>query len=458
MTSFGCDAGHPLCESPETVEDGLERCANGLVRRTEATTCASSLPQAETCALDPDLDTCASDADCTEQPNGYCSARGGFDSPSACGCVYGCTTDEDCAGGGFCRCADPVGYCETASCRTNADCGEDLSCAEYKTDTPSCGGGGFACQAAADLCAVTEDCDDGLVCAYDGKKRDCVEANPCAVGRPFLVEGCARVAPVVSRGDWRGATELDGLRVDGLDARTRKVLAARWMEIGAMEHASVAAFARFTLELCGQGAPPDFLADTQRALADEVRHAEAAFSLASRLAGRDVGPGPLPLGGVRIETSPEALLRTLFREGCLGETVAALEAGAGARLALDPVVRRLLSTIERDEGEHAALAWKVAAWLVNRLGDQGAKILRYEWARACATDVANLDAGGAGDDLSSHGLLPAGARAALRREALSSIVGPAVAHIVATMCATSARDQRGFAASHTSSAPDRRGQ
>ena len=282
-----------------------------------------------------------------------------------------------------------------------------------------------------DTCAVAADCGEGLACAYDGKKRDCVEQDACAAGRPFLVEGCARTAPAVVRADWGGGLDLEGLRLDHLDVWTRRALAARWTAIGLMEHASVAAFARFALELCGQGAPSHLVDETQRALADELRHTRIAFALASCFSGGDLGPGPLPLHGVRIETSPELMLRTLFREGCVGETVAALEAGAGSAQALDPVVRSVLASIERDEGDHAALAWKAAAWLLDRLGEGGREVVREEWARTRAGDT---DASAPEDevDLTAHGLPTKRERAALRRVALAQVVAPAVAHLLST--------------------------
>ena len=57
----------------------------------------------------------------------------------------------------------------------------------------------------------------------------------------------------------------------GLDEETRLALGAWWAEIAALEHASVASFARFTLQLLSLGAPPELLADVGQASADEIR-------------------------------------------------------------------------------------------------------------------------------------------------------------------------------------------
>ena len=67
-------------------------------------------------------------------------------------------------------------------------------------------------------------------------------------------------------------------------------LADQWRENGKTEHASVAAFARLTLDLMALGAPPALIADVQKDALDEIRHAELCFSLAHALDGQPVSP------------------------------------------------------------------------------------------------------------------------------------------------------------------------
>jgi hypothetical protein len=62
-----------------------------------------------------------------------------------------------------------------------------------------------------------------------------------------------------------------GPRLEGLTSDQRARLAAQWATDGAAEHASIASFARVTLQLMALGAPAGLLADTQRGAADEVR-------------------------------------------------------------------------------------------------------------------------------------------------------------------------------------------
>src|SRR5204862_11209 len=141
-------------------------------------------------------------------------------------------------------------------------------------------------------------------------------------GRPALQDGAAVLAPVEVGAAWRrGAAP----RVDGLPAGERAALAAHWLAMARAEHASIASFARAALELAAVGAPPGLLVGVARAMADEVRHAELGFALASAYAGREVDPGPMPAlaprgGGLA------AVACDTFVEGCVAETDAVLRA------------------------------------------------------------------------------------------------------------------------------------
>src|SRR5687767_3408525 len=89
-------------------------------------------------------------------------------------------------------------------------------------------------------------------------------------GRPFTVEGVARVAELQSRADWAQGPRPD---VRGLDARTREVLSALWAREAQAEHAAVGAFARFVLELLYMGAPVELIEMAHQTIGEELRHA-----------------------------------------------------------------------------------------------------------------------------------------------------------------------------------------
>jgi hypothetical protein len=68
----------------------------------------------------------------------------------------------------------------------------------------------------------------------------------CVVWRPLTVAGEIRSAPSARRTDWSVACALD---VEPIDASLRAEVAEKWLTDAKLEHASVAAFAKLTLEL-----------------------------------------------------------------------------------------------------------------------------------------------------------------------------------------------------------------
>lgn len=356
--------------APDVVQgqdSGYAICTEGARHRPTAATCASALPRATACDADnPEFPgTCTTDADCTESPHGQCGIYGQL---PECTCRYGCVTDADCDDGRICDCGDPVGQCVRADCTTDADCAGDLLCVAYVSD-PGCGGTAFTCQSELDLCASDADCLDGAKCTKVGERLEC-QQEACAIGRPFLIEGAHRTAEETESRDWLRdgiAPCLDGMAPELLDE-----LSAHWRDVALMEHASIAAFARFAMQLLALGAPPELLMQTHDAMRDETRHATLAFALASAYGRRDIGPGPLRIDGALDEGSPEDILRMVVREGCIGETVAAIEAAEAAEHATDPVVKAVLEQIAVDEQRHAELAWRYVAWALEsdpRLAD-----------------------------------------------------------------------------------------
>ncbi|WAS90696.1 YCF48-related protein [Nannocystis punicea] len=206
--------------------------------------------------------------------------------------------------------------------------------------------------------------DDGMIAeVFVDSQEGCFEDS---VGRPFVVEGAALAAAVIGRDDW---CEPAAVALAGLDAPARERLAAAWGRDAAYEHASVAAFARWIVELLACAAPPALVSAAQAAIADEIEHARLCFGLASAYAGRPVGPGALPIeNAMPVSSDMSRLAVSTLIEGCVGETIAAVEAGYAAALCADPAVARVLRTIAADEQRHAALAWRALAWALERGG------------------------------------------------------------------------------------------
>lgn len=298
--------------------------------------------------------------DCSQFELGYCTND---DLGSVC--ESGCVQDEDCGAGAICECGHPEspsgGICIDADdCSTSADCTPGYFCAIYGNGG-GCGYHAFACMKPEDECWTNDDCKDGGYCDMFGEHRAC---NDAVCGRPFLVDSAARVAPVVGGGDWDGLGEAPA--VDHLTRTERDALARHWSRLGQMEHASIAAFARFNLQLLALGAPSELVEQCTRALADETAHTKLCFRLASAYAGRALGPGALDIAGSLAVTSLEEIVDLVLVEGCIGETSAALEALEAADAASDPVIRAAYAQIAADEQRHAELAFRFVRWALEQ--------------------------------------------------------------------------------------------
>ncbi|MDF2692532.1 MAG: hypothetical protein K0S65_915, partial [Labilithrix sp.] len=200
---------------------------------------------------------------------------------------------------------------------------------------------------------------EGGKCCYDFCE------GPCC-GRPLVVDGVARRARSERRSDWLLAESARS----PLDATTRSALRDDWTRDALLEHASIASFATFTLELLAIGAPADLVRDAQAAAADEIEHARLTFAIASSHSDAPIGPGALDLGGVSPSTSLAAIAAGCVRDGCVNETIASAIASAQAANAADPKLRATLERIAEDEARHAELAWRFIRWALARGGDE----------------------------------------------------------------------------------------
>lgn len=239
-----------------------------------------------------------------------------------------------------------------------------------------------------------------------------------------MVEDQARLAPTRETPEW--LAQIAELEAHELSPLHRAAVASGWLEIARMEHASIAAFARFSLQLLQLAAPPSLIEQTTSAIADETRHARLAFAIASRFAGRALGPGPLAMDGSLAAVTLLDVLRLVFREGCVGETTAALEAHEAGQLARGSVLRTALSAIAEDETRHAQLAWQFVTWAL-AVDPRGARAT-LEHELSCALDDvrSRLVDDPQPEQLERHGLISRTRREQLRRTVLRDVVAPCV--------------------------------
>jgi hypothetical protein len=257
------------------------------------------------------------------------------------------------------------------------------------------------------------------------------EGGGC-VGRPFLVEDAPRTA-LAERADRGWSLGVLAPDTAGLDLEVRRALASAWTADALLEHASIAAFARFSLELLAVGAPADLVIAAHQAALDEVRHARICFALAQGYAGAPIGPSAFPFdGAVAVSSDLASLAATTAREGCIGETLAAVIAAEQLARAADPAVRRALSAIAEDESRHAELAWRTVAWAVDRGGEavRTAVAAVFAEARRDMPRVAEGVAALAPELLGSHGRLDAATTREALARALEEVVCPCFASLL----------------------------
>lgn len=204
-------------------------------------------------------------------------------------------------------------------------------------------------------------------------------------GRPFVVDGRAVVSDVrrVQRMPVMASScEADAmLFAAAVDEETAAAAASSshsnapkydWLRQARNEHASVASFAKFSLQLMAVGAPSPLLFAAMRAGQDEVRHADSCLAMIN---GRDdaesiVSFDAFPPQAIdRIEAiTLEQLALSTFREGGVGELVSALRAVQRASTAADSDshnVAKVWRQIAQDEARHALLAWRTIEWTLS---------------------------------------------------------------------------------------------
>ena len=116
----------------------------------------------------------------------------------------------------------------------------------------------------------------------------------------------------------------------------------QWLQQAEAEHASVASFARHTLQLMSIGAPSELLFASQEASVDEIKHAKMCYGFASSFIGTDMGPGTLDVEESLENLDLKDIIRSVIQEGCIEETLSAIEAHFRAHYAKDAVIKATL--------------------------------------------------------------------------------------------------------------------
>lgn len=238
-----------------------------------------------------------------------------------------------------------------------------------------------------------------------------------AWGRPLRIRG-RQLHPELREGaDW---TRGDRPDPGDMDLATRRALEALWLHDAQKEHASVPAFSRISWLLAAVGAPADLTEWAHRAAIEEIEHTRLCFALAAGYAGRShtVEPMPgFPLADGLSLTRGDPLITLAVEslgDGCQLEDYNADVAAECARVCQEPVTRRVLEQIAREERSHAEFSWALCAWLLERdrpriepsLLDALERLARYPRPTAVSGDKLRLVQAADPAQLLAHGRLP----------------------------------------------------
>ena len=190
-------------------------------------------------------------------------------------------------------------------------------------------------------------------------------------GRPFIVDGKFRTTTsAVSDSSECTGTESSWIASSPiiLSANSTHIrdIGLFWLQQAEAEHTSIASFARHTLQLISIGAPSDLLIASQAAALDEIEHAKLCYGAASSFIGQAMEPARLDVDGSFGKMNVKDILESVIKEGCIEETLSAIEAHFRTHYAKDLSVKKTLLKIAIDETRHAQLAWNTVKWAVNK--------------------------------------------------------------------------------------------
>jgi hypothetical protein len=272
----------------------------------------------------------------------------------------------------------------------------------------------------SELCGPYE--IDGLCCTLAEVEEFCGTD-----GRPFVVGGVARQA--------RLHASVPSCDPSCLPERVRERLASHWAAAARAEHASIASFAQFGARLLALAAPPTMIRAALAAASDEVRHAGFALARAGEHGGSGLAFGSLDTRGAAApgESFADTVLACV-REGCIGETLAALELTTLADACTDPELAASLRAIADDESRHAALAWRFVQWALTRKPGLAPQVAAaFERAVAAEPKREILVDARERELLRAHGCLPLDERRNLERAGLRDLVAPCADALLAAV-------------------------
>ncbi len=244
-------------------------------------------------------------------------------------------------------------------------------------------------------------------------------------GRPLVVAEAARHATSGRAPGWSQTPPA----LSAVSPQVAERVVAAWVQTAHAEHASVASFSRFNLELMALGAPSELVVASTRAIADEIRHARTAFGVASCFAGHPIAPGELPIDGTMTRSNdPEAVLVAAIVEGCITETVCAMQLQHVVHDVTDPELARQLSCVVDDELRHAELSWAFVRWMLETHPEL-TEAARDAFASTTLGPAPAVDPDA--DALARHGVLSEDRKHRVAVDVLAKVIAPCAQALLA---------------------------
>jgi hypothetical protein len=214
---------------------------------------------------------------------------------------------------------------------------------------------------------------------------------------------------------------LDPDRFGATTPEERRAVASHWERSATAGLAAATHLARLSLQLLSLGAPPGLLTGAHEAATDAIDRARFAASLASAFSPAPLAPARRRARDVRVATELGAIVRELVEEGCVGATIAVVEAMSMAEQA-HPALRDALALFASDQARQSALGWAALAWIVETHGGDAGRFAVAALDRAVASSL----------DVSEHvavavpelGVLASSDKAAARLRALREVIAP----------------------------------
>ena len=249
----------------------------------------------------------------------------------------------------------------------------------------------------------TEDVSESnsYTCCYDTLAKTggplCEDVPPAPTeGRPLIFNGVAQAASISLGTAWSKGPLAEARQ---LTLEQRQILCEFWLRTAQMEHASVASFHQFALDLMRFGASPELLMRTNKAITDEISHAKAAFAITEGFLGQSVSPGEFHMQIQPAKDLPD-FAKSVALEGAINETIAVVLATLQRERCTDKAIKKFLADVIREEAQHAELAWDTLRWLVKKGGDDVVDSLLSLTRKEFVPDVSSFPVIG----IPSHGL------------------------------------------------------